>query len=991
MYRYLHRNKVRQKGMALVVTLSLVVIAALILVAFITAASLDRAATAGYGQAIRAEQLAQGGLRLVVGGLQQEMAKDGGSTTNGGVMFYTNVTSSNLMPERTGVQAGLGSLVKVSADASFYTNATGGLRASGVKTTTGNEAARPVRVERWNKPQLVTFTNTSAVPSWVYVARGGPVSGGALTFGQSGATANNAALSNTNYVLGRFAYAVYDVGGLLDITVAGYPSTGSDLTTTNARRKGLEAFAELTEIPGFSSQNTVDDLVKWRNGESMSGSYTNYLFKTGATNGFLKVAAGDNTFFSRMDLITYAQTNGLTAALPYLTTFSRERNSPSFGAGSDAVTNPDFRTMVVDGKPMQRFALSRFQLLDHNPATLSTSDKEDILNYFGLRPASGATDTWRAWNYRASTIGTPQAAIAAGREPDVFELIKGAITAGSLGADIELSKSSAASSTPQVRQVGSDIYTPETNVDQQVARIVANLIDQSDTDNYPTTIIMGSNPVGNTVYGIESLPYFADWLLRIKFPSGNMENITGALVQTRFKLWNPHQGTPPSKGPTQIRVRVNPEAKYGFSYFAGTNWSGSFWNGFTSSNRTRVYPTALTDGVNVGSPTTYATPQLTPVIDLVAPDRAFSSSSTGTRNVEMANATTVFILEYQDASGQWRPYTTFAGYADDGGNTGIQSTSVWVGNNTRLTTTSGDSVDWTVPEGSYPKPDPRTFRYRTGYSRGYESGYPNLGAMVSGADPGQRVRQKLPAHLANDSYPGMMYKNDGSSGIAVKDADGTVRKGDGFLGVNPMQTGSTARPVVLNRPFRSVGELGYVFRDAPWKSLNFFSTDSGDAALLDLFCLEDSEITAGKVNLNTANTEVLTAILQGALRHETGGGEMSSTEAAAIAAELVAQTGNTAFLNRAELVKSFATTNVSANWPAEKIRREAAVRALASVAQTRTWNLMIDLIAQSGKFGPKAGTAEEFIVEGERRMWLHVAIDRITGEVLEMQVEPVYE
>ncbi len=991
MSRSPYRNNARQQGMALVVTLSLVVIATVILVAFITAASLDRAATAGYGQAIRAEQLAQGGLSMVVGGLRQEVAKDGGSTNVSGVTVYTNVASSNIMPQRAGVKAGMGSLVKVSANVAFYTNAAGGLKGSDVKTTTGNEAARPIRQERWSKPQLVTFTNASDVPSWVYVARGGPVSGGTLTFGQTGATANNAALSNTNYVMGRFAYAVYDVGGLLDITVAGYPSAGSDVTAADAQKKGLLAFAELTEIPGFSSQSAVNELVEWRNRASLGSSYTNHLFKTGATNGFLKVAAGDNTFLSRADLIAYAQTNGLTGALPYLTTFTRERNSASCGPGSDAATNPDFRALVVNGKPLQRFALSRFQLLDRNPATLTASEKDEIFTYFGLSPATGAADTWRAWKYRAATIGTPQAAIAAGREPDVFELIKGAITAGSLGADSGLAKTSSVSSVPQVRQVGSDEYTPETNVDQQVARIVANLIDQSDADNYPTTIIMGSNPVGNTVYGIENLPYFADWLLRIKFPSGNMENITGAVAQMRFRLWNPHQGTVPGKGPTQVRVRVNPEGKYGFSYFAGSEWKGSFWNGYTASGRTRAYPAVFTEGVSVGAPATYATPQLTPVIELAAPDKGFPAGVAGTRNVEMANATTVFVLEYLDASGQWRPYTTFAGYADDGGATGIQSTGVWVGNNTRLTTTSGESVDWQKPEGSYPKPDPRTFRYRTGYARGYDTGYPSLGGMVAGGDPGQVVRQKLPAYFGNDTYPGMLYRNDGSSGIAVKDADGTARKGDGYLGANPMVSGSTARPVVLNRPFRSVGELGYVFRDIPWKSLNFFSTDSGDAALLDVFCLEDSEITAGRVNLNTANAEVLAAILKGGLRHEAGGGSLSSTEAAAIAAEIVTKTGNAPFVNRTELVKSLATTSVTANWPAEKIRREAVVRALASVAQTRTWNLMIDIIAQAGKFSPKATAAEEFVVEGERRMWLHVAIDRITGEVLESRVEPVYE
>ena len=31
------------------------------------------------------------------------------------------------------------------------------------------------------------------------------------------------------------------------------------------------------------------------------------------------------------------------------------------------------------------------------------------------------------------------------------------------------------------------------------------------------------------------------------------------------------------------------------------------------------------------------------------------------------------------------------------------------------------------------------------------------------------------------------------------------------------------------------------------------------------------------------------------------------------------------------------------------------------------------------------------IVEGEKRYWLHIAIDRFTGEVIDQQLEAVYE
>ena len=74
---------------------------------------------------------------------------------------------------------------------------------------------------------------------------------------------------------------------------------------------------------------------------------------------------------------------------------------------------------------------------------------------------------------------------------------------------------------------------------------------------------------------------------------------------------------------------------------------------------------------------------------------------------------------------------------------------------------------------------------------------------------------------------------------------------------------------------------------------------------------------------------------------------------------------------------------------------EAPIRALVNGTQTRVWNLMIDVIAQTGRFPTSAATAPTplaaFLVEGERRYWVHVAIDRYTGTVLDEQVEEVKE
>ena len=81
-------------------------------------------------------------------------------------------------------------------------------------------------------------------------------------------------------------------------------------------------------------------------------------------------------------------------------------------------------------------------------------------------------------------------------------------------------------------------------------------------------------------------------------------------------------------------------------------------------------------------------------------------------------------------------------------------------------------------------------------------------------------------------------------------------------------TQSQSRPLLLHRPFRSVAELGYVFRDLPWKNLDFFTPESGDAGLLDIFCINETasptSLVAGKVNLNTPQAPVLAAIISGA-------------------------------------------------------------------------------------------------------------------------------
>lgn len=272
----------------------------------------------------------------------------------------------------------------------------------------------------------------------------------------------------------------------------------------------------------------------------------------------------------------------------------------------------------------------------------------------------------------------------------------------------------------------------------------------------------------------------------------------------------------------------------------------------------------------------------------------------------------------------------------------------------------------------------------------------------------------------NINVQGMFEENRITSTAGVgrnayyPDPDGIVRRANGaFAQVNindglPLLTGNTAsRPVMLHRPFRSVGELGYCFRDLPWKDVDFFTPESGDAGFLDAFSVEDGLIVEGRVNLNTRQPLVLQALLSGALKSESATTTVATGEASSLAASLRAVTSATPLFNRADLVSRFTSSlETDTRFPAATYprlalstasdnriaaQRTAIVRALADAADTRTWNLLIDVIAQNGKFPKTATSLDQFVVDGQRHYWLHIALDRHTGQVVSRSLEPVNE
>ncbi len=250
------------------------------------------------------------------------------------------------------------------------------------------------------------------------------------------------------------------------------------------------------------------------------------------------------------------------------------------------------------------------------------------------------------------------------------------------------------------------------------------------------------------------------------------------------------------------------------------------------------------------------------------------------------------------------------------------------------------------------------------------------------------------------------------------DPDGVVRPGDGWRADIATGDGMIAyhkttlpasatrrRPVILNRPFRSVGELGYVFRDQPFKSLDFWSEQSADAGLLDLFCVSEqmAPLMTGPVNPNAAPPRVLQAILHGATKEAGKPAEsIKPAEASAVGDAVAGEIrANGPLANLSETVTrlsgpihdAFAgAANTDDDKPINnKGYGEAPLRALSGNISDRIWNLLVDVSAQTGRIGSRAGGLEDFLVEGERRYWLHVAIDRTTGKIVDQQLEPYFE
>ena len=390
-------------------------------------------------------------------------------------------------------------------------------------------------------------------------------------------------------------------------------------------------------------------------------------------------------------------------------------------------------------------------------------------------------------------------------------------------------------------------------------------------------------------------------------------------------------------------------------------------------------------------------------------------------------------LEVDAGGGTWVPYNRFVGIDD--------STS-WI-TDAPLAVRDSGALTGAPPAFStaqltfnglpqvYMKADPRATRFGifqmdtnpTGNSRIIDSVWPlNSSTALPNGYGGAvgTVVEHVPLRFAGSNYfPATFSINNGQSNSIrntvttnYADNDGVVRPADAtypdpslsITGSSTPYNTSDYRPIILNRPFQNVAELGYVFRDLPWKTLDLFSGNSADAGLLDVFSTNDSPaVVAGNINLNSRQTAGLQSILAGANWDLTptivnNTGAPTAQIAPTMATNIATATSATLMKNKTELITRAGLPTTILPLPGTsqanqtvKTRREVVPRAITSVSQTRVWNLVIDVVAQSGRYAPGETNLTKFNVEGQQHYWVHVAIDRFTGQVIDKQIEVVNE
>src|SRR5882724_3909761 len=293
------------KAAALIIVLAFVVLLTGLSLAYFSRTTTERQLAQPSYNDTSADLLARSALDIIVSDLKQEIVNGSSTVTpTPGTTIYIPTNAANMVPQQSGNVAGVPNLLRRSVRSDTLSGNPGmPSRASAVNSQDNASAnGRYAPSIRWNGHYLVPKKNTgtddsipidaftAATPDWVFVTGQGPT---VITAPDSS-------------VVGRYAYAVYDEGGLLDMNAAGFPSP---TTILQYGRKGSLAFADLTALPGLST-TAVDNIVGWRNYASsqptgtLSPPSSNLSFSANSANTYYNFILSDPKYIQLTNYFT---------------------------------------------------------------------------------------------------------------------------------------------------------------------------------------------------------------------------------------------------------------------------------------------------------------------------------------------------------------------------------------------------------------------------------------------------------------------------------------------------------------------------------------------------------------------------------------------------------------------------------------------------------------------------------------------------------------
>jgi hypothetical protein len=899
MKKFLHSRDGTSKGAALIIVLAFVVLVTVLGVTYFSRATTDRQLAQSSSNDTSANLLARSALDITVSDLKQEILAH--PTPTAAPPYY-------IQPGRypVGIPDDNPNLIRYSSR-----NAAAS-RASTVRSTDASANGRSISLARWNSHYLIppasatgtdsTPVNSFIPPDWVLVTRNGPV-----PFSAWQSDLKDPTSTNTNYVVGRYAFAVYDEGGLIDVNVGGFPNyVNLTRPTRPARRLAPKYPVEESEImlavftpnapcPKFNQSGQLPRSIPTGAPFSWTPS-TNHPGTVSAN--FLPHGLSINPSTGNISGIPTSP--GIFNILLSVTAPGCPIETSTWTLTVTGFVTPDSTPWPVNRARKGTLAFADLTALPSTPtAIIPTTPVGNMGNFLTTAPI----DQLMGWRNYATTQQTG----ASFNNPS-FPLGNADFYARNfLGAAYPLATSFTTVSTA----------------------VQNNRTDQAAMNRQELTKLQRTlnNPPGQFPQSL--LQYLGTFSREKNRPAQDWPLKNGRRISDRFDM-------------TNLQIVIP-----GFRIRPGNNGKGHAWGLQKKLLIGQLFGLEWVDG------------NFNPVNRFTNPDYyghwVYPGHTHHDINSLPADPDFFQIINYatNEAVGVNDPnriQNTF--------NIGAALIDLY----------DGDDLN---------DPDPNN------------PGDGTTGNTITIID-----------------YGGASYAY-GIEAMSYDDPNFNLQRPP--LAPNPLSLGVPANYVLLNRRFENVGEFGYAYNPAsivPSKTLDFASSTSKDRALLDFFTYNEASPRAGIVNLNTRNIPVLASLIKGALLNDPGAentptalfSQPNPQDALTAAQAIVQETTNISAghgpaLTRADIARlaKVAADSLPTVLGTSDERKQTIARALADTGQARTWNVMIDVIAQTGHYGPNAQDLTAFIPEGEKRYWLHIALDRDDGTVLGTQLEEVIE